>query len=220
MAVAVAGTVLAATAAGGGGMTISARPLVVPSTISPRYVGLVVAGVVPSRAANQTVTVQANECTYPGWRDVATARTAAGGAWRVRFDANSSVARTKTTFRAKRRRAVSRTVVVQTRPGLDLAQLSARRRWTVGMLTERSFLDRKGEFQRFDRESGRWQTVKTFRFTEKMTVPPGAGGFAGAWSNASFRAQVARGTQVRAYVPRSQVRPCYLAAYSSIETAK
>jgi len=212
---------VAATPASGGrgALTISVRPRVVPSAISSHYGGLEVAGTLAGGAAGRSVTVEANECTYPGWRHVATVPTDPGGAWRVRFDANSSVGRTKTTFRASWHGTKSRTVVVQTRPGVELEQRRGGR-WAVGMLAERSFLDRVGQLQRYDRSRGRWALVKRFTFSEKFAVPPGAGGFGGAWTNAYLRAKVARGTQLRAYVPRAQLRPCYLAGYSPITTAR
>jgi hypothetical protein len=159
------------------------------------------------------VAIQANECTFPGWRDVAGARTTANGSWQVRFGAGDQIGVTKTSFRARWRGAVSPSVLVQTRPGVQLTQSTARR-WSVGMLAQRSFLDRRGYLQRFDRRASRWRTIASFRFREKVRVP------AGSWSYARVRRRVARGTQVRAYVPRSQVRPCYLAGYSLIQTAR
>lgn len=202
-----------------GSVTISARPLIALAPQSPRYEPLVLAGSIPTQTAGRTVTIQANECSYPGWRDVTRARTDAGGRWHVAFDAASGMGLTKTTFRARWRRAVSRPVVVLARPGVELEQMR-RMRWGVSLRALRSFLGRKGHLQRFDREDRRWRTIKTFRFTEKLTLPPGAQTAAGVWSEARFRKAVARGEQVRVHVPRSQLRPCYLAAYSPIETVR
>jgi len=201
--------VLAGTAGGGGGsVTLSARPLTLPAAISPQYEGLILSGTVSSGQSNEDVTIQANECTFPGWHDVVGAHTEGGGVYRVTFGAQS-----RTAFRAKWKGAVSRPITVRTRPGLNIEQLG-RRLWSVGMLAQRSFLDRRGRLQRFDRRTSRWVTVKSFRFTEKFSVP------AGSWTYARFRARVPRGAQVRAYVPNSEIKPCYLAAYSVILKAR
>ncbi|MDQ4082020.1 MAG: hypothetical protein M3123_03920 [Actinomycetota bacterium] len=217
--VAIAGGLLAGLADAGGGVTITARPSIALAPQSPRYEPLVLTGSIPSPSAGTTVTVQANECSYPGWRDVTTTRTATGGRWQVAFDAASGMGLTKTTFRARWRRAVSRPVVVLARPGVELEQMK-RMRWMVSLRALRSFLGRRGHLQRWDREASRWRTIKTFRFTEKLTLPPGAQTAAGVWSETTFRQRIARGTLVRVYVPRSQLRPCYLAAYSTIETVR
>lgn len=218
-ALALAGGLLAGLADAGSGVTISARPLIALAPQSPRYEPLVLTGSIPSRRAGTAVTIQANECSYPGWRDVTRARTDAGGRWHVAFDATSGMGLTKTTFRAKWRRAVSRPVVVLARPGVELEQMREMR-WMISLRALRSFLGRKGHLQRFDRGTNRWRTVKTFRFTEKLTLPPGAQTAAGVWSETTFRQRIARGTLVRAYVPRAQLGWCYLAAYSTIETVR
>lgn len=172
-ALALGSGLLAGLAGAGGGVTINARPLIALAPQSPRYEPLVLAGSIPSRSAGRTVTIQANECSYPGWRDVTQTRTGAGGRWQVGFDAASGMGLTKTTFRAKWRRAVSRPVVVLARPGVELEQMR-QMRWMVSLRALRSFLGRKGHLQRFDRDASRWRTIKTFRFTEKLTLPPGA----------------------------------------------
>ncbi|MDQ4082019.1 MAG: hypothetical protein M3123_03915, partial [Actinomycetota bacterium] len=194
-------------------ITISAHPTVLASPISPQYEPLRLSGAIASREAGETITIQANECSFPGWRDVETARTEAGGRWELGVDQSSGLAPTKTTFRAKWRTATSAGVTVQTRPGVNLGQ-TTRTRWGVGVLALRSFLDRVGLFQRFDRDRGRWITVKRFRLTRKDSVP------AGSWTYGRFRARVPRGSLVRAVIPRSQVKPCYLAGYSLLLEAR
>ena len=194
-------------------ITITARPTVLASRISPQYEPLRLSGTIASREAGETITIQANECSFPGWRDVATTRTEAGGRWELSADQSSGLAQTRTTFRAKWRTATSARVTVQTRPGVNLGQ-TTRTRWGVGVLALRSFLDRIGLFQRYDRGRQRWTTVKRFRLTTKDSVP------AGSWTYGRFRARVARGSLVRAVIPRSQVKPCYLAGYSLLLEAR
>jgi hypothetical protein len=187
-------------------ISIDARPRVAPSVISPGFDGVTVLGSLASGQANERITIQSNECLFPGWRDVATTETEPGGVWHVKL-----VPQMKTTYRARWKTAVSAGVVVRTRPGVSLTK-NGRTLWDVGVLAQRSFLDRIGRLQRYDRRTRSWRTVKKFRLTEKRSVP------AGSWTYAHFRARVSRGTQVRAYIPRSQVKPCYLAGYSLILT--
>ena len=212
VATAMAGLVVAAAVAGasgaGGGVTITARPLVVAAVISPQYEPLTLSGAIPSREAGELVTIQANECSFPGWRDVATTRTGPGGTWVER----PSVA-TRTTFRAKWRTATSGGVTVQTRPGVNLYQVG-RTRWSVGVLAARAFLDRLGLFQRYDRRTGRWATVKRFRVNERVRAGMTT------WTYGRFRARVPARSTVRAVIPRSQVKPCYLAGYSLLLQAR
>jgi hypothetical protein len=210
-AAAAAATLVATTAADGGtgSVTISARPLVMAAPISPQWQPLELSGSVPRGEIGEAVTVQANECAFPGWRDVQTVATGRRGAWNASADVL-----TKTTFRAQWKGTTSRTVGVETRPGVEIEQLT-RSRWSVGLFALRSFLDQHGRLQRFDRRTGRWHTVKVFRLTEKVRR-----GAVGVWTYARFRARVPRGARVRAYVPRSQVAPCYLAGFSVIVPAR
>ena len=56
--------------------------------------------------------------------------------------------------------------------------------------------------QRLDRRVGTWKNVKKVRL--------------GAFNQelASFRARVPKGTMLRAFMPASQTRPCYVEGYS------
>ena len=189
-------------------ITIFARPSIVPSPISPQFEPVLLGGSIASRGTPETVTVQANECTFPGWRDIVS-ETTDDGEWRARVPVA-----TKTAFRAKWKTAVSATVTVQTRPGVNLEQLG-RRTWSIRVLAQRSFLDRRARLQRFDVRTGRWKTVKLVRLTEKQRTRG-----VGVWTYGTARALVRSGSQLRAYVPRQIVGPCYLAGYSIIITAR
>jgi len=196
-------------AAGGGAVTIAAEPKVMAAPMSPSWHPLTLSGSVASRETGETVTVQANECAFPGWRDVGVVQTGRAGAW----DASADVL-TTTTFRARWKSSYSQDITVQARPGVEIEQLT-RRRWSVGLFAVRSFLDRPGQLQRFDVRARRWRTVKTFRLTEKVRR-----GAVGVWTYAHFRAGVRPGSRVRAYIPRTSVGPCYLAGYSIILRAR
>ncbi|MDQ4082021.1 MAG: hypothetical protein M3123_03925 [Actinomycetota bacterium] len=208
LAALVVAAAVAGTSGAGGGVTITARPLVVAAVISPLYEPLTLSGSIPSRDPDETVTIQANECSFPGWRDVMTAHVGPGGTWSAR----PSVL-TRTTFRARWRATTSRTVTVQTRPGVSIEQ-STRTRWSVGVLAMRSYLGRIGLLQRYDRRAARWRTVKRFRLTERVRAGQST------WTYARFRARVPARSTVRAVIPRSQVRPCYLAGYSLLLPAR
>ena len=58
-------------------------------------------------------------------------------------------------------------------------------------------------FQRLDRRLGTWATVK------KVVLTRSTGGV-------TFRAPVPKGSLVRAVLPLSEARPCYLAGYSPL----
>jgi hypothetical protein len=60
--------------------------------------------------------------------------------------------------------------------------------------------------QRFERRRGVWITMRRHALTES---------FAQGYS-ARFRPRVPRGTQLRAVMPLSQARPCYLEGYGPI----
>jgi hypothetical protein len=182
-------------------VTIGARPRVLPSYLSSGAQPLELFGALANGRAGELITIRANECTLPGWYDATTATTEAGGAWHVTWSAAS-----KTTFRAKWRSAVSAGVTVQTRPAVDLNQLGPTR-WQVGV-RPRFFAGRKGHLQRFDANARRWREVKAFRLSSTRAEF--------GWTFARFKAVVPVGAQVRAVVPRSSGKPCFLAGYSFI----
>jgi len=95
---------------------------------------------------------------------------------------------------------------VQTRPAVDLSQLG-RTLWQVGV-RPRFFAGRKGYLQRFDANARRWRKIKAFRLSSRRAEY--------GWSFVRFKAVVPTGTQVRAVVPRSSGKPCFLAGYSFI----
>jgi hypothetical protein len=194
----------AGASAGGSGVTLTGRQLVLPAAISPQFQPLALSGTVASGRAEEDVTIQINECTFPGWRDSFTTHTDAGGVFNTHAGAL-----VEATFRARWKGSVSPGVTVQTRPGVRL-EVNGRNKWAVGVLAQRSFLDRRVQLQRFDRAKARWQTVRTFRLTKKFRIG------VSSWTYGYTRYRAVRGSQLRAYVPRSQAKPCYLAGFSII----
>jgi hypothetical protein len=71
--------------------------------------------------------------------------------------------------------------------------------------------------QRFDRRRGVWMNVRRVTLTEQGGGPsPYPGVHPAIFSSEPFRPGVPRGTQIRAVMPLSQARPCYLAGVSEV----
>jgi hypothetical protein len=176
-------------------VTIAAQPSVArwsqPVTIS---------GSVDGRSAEEIVTIQAKDCRQQFFRDAYSARTSEGGGWSTQYHPGIN-----TTIRALWNGRESAQITIGQRPSVRLRRLSARRfeasAWGFGGL-QTFFWRKRILFQRFDRRLGTWETIKRVVLTESSGAT-------------SFRASVARGTLLRAVLPRSQASPCYLAGYSS-----
>jgi hypothetical protein len=67
--------------------------------------------------------------------------------------------------------------------------------------------------QRFDTKTRRWVTVKRVLLTE--TAGSGAQSDIASTTD-QFRVDVPKGTTLRATLPLSEARPCYLAGYSAL----
>lgn len=176
-------------------VTIDARPSVArwgqPVTLS---------GSVDTRRAEEIVTIQAKDCRQQFFRDVDSARTHEGGGWSTDYYPGIN-----TTLRAQWNGGASAEITVRQRPSVQLRRLSARRfavrAWGFG--GAHIFWRKRVLFQRFERRLGSWETAKNVVLTDSS-------------GPTSFSASVPRGALVRALLPRSQARPCYLAGYSPL----
>jgi hypothetical protein len=163
---------------------------------------IVVSGELLPAKANKPVTVQGKECGVPGafFRGLLSATTDEGGGWEANLSIN-----TKTVIRAVSGSDVSRDLTVQIRAPVGLAPMpgkpSGRFRVGVGGVVPRG--GKRVTIERFDRASSRWHTVRTI-------VLDATGAKKG------FRLAVPKGTTVRAVLPLSQAKPCYLAGYSRL----
>lgn len=177
-------------------VTIDARPNVT-RWLQP----MMLFGSVDSRRAEEIVTIQARPCGSPSqsFTNVDTARTSEGGSWSTEFRVLVN-----TTLRAVWNDRPSAQITVRARPGVSLRRRAARRFdvWVQGRSGGAMFWRKRVLFQRFDRRLGTWATVKRVALTESN-------------GGATFRASVPKGSIVRAVLPLSQARPCYLAGYSS-----
>jgi hypothetical protein len=183
------------------------RPTVVgadqPATVS---------GTVDSRRADETVTIQANDCgpVTQGFRDVAEARTGEGGSWSIPV-----YPRINTTLRAVWKGETSTPVAVRQRAWVYLirrARVSGK--LVVGVVAKVSFWRKRVLVQRFDRRLGRWTTIRRVVLAETGLSNPMTGASS---SFAEFRASTVRkGSLLRAVFPLSQARPCYLGGVSKL----
>jgi hypothetical protein len=196
LAAALAG--LATAAALADSVTLQARSTV----LRTGEFGVGVFGTISSGAEGEYVAVTGKECGIPGasFRAIGGATTTAGGNWETTANVN-----TTTTLRAEWKGANSATVVVRARAYVRLAKQRGAFVLTVGLQVGR--LDGKRvTVQRLT--PGGWKPVQT--------VTMKSGGY-GAWGEVrGLRFKVPKGTTVRAVLPLSQAKPCYLAGYSKL----
>jgi hypothetical protein len=182
-------------------VTISVRPSIL-RTGQP----LTIFGTLENRRMSELVRIQQKDCGQRFFRDVASATTGDGGAWSTNFYPGISAA-----IRAVWNEETSAQVRVQQRPLLVLRREFGKR-FQVDVSGKTSFWRKRVRFQRLDRRLGRWVTVRTVALGD-------SGASAGdpyPSSEAEFRASVPKGALVRAVLPRSEARPCYLAGYSNL----
>jgi hypothetical protein len=185
-------------------VTIAARPSILRSGERATLFGTVDNG-----KADELVRVQAKDCGQRFFRDVASATTREGGGWSTELSPGIN-----TTLRAVWNETASAPISVRQRPVVVLRRLpNVARRFEVWVSARNSFWRKRVLIQRLDRRLGRWLAVKSVVLTETGTSAPGYGF---AQTSAKFGAAVPRGALMRAVLPRSQARPCYLAGYSNL----
>jgi hypothetical protein len=183
-------------------ISISARP-----TIAGAGDRVAVSGTVSSGKADVDVTLEAKYCDEPNWREISASHTDPGGAWYLEY-----VPLITQVIRAKGAGATSSEVKVQTRPTVSLGQRPPGM-FFVFVNSQRSFWRKRVSIQRFDRQKRVWREVRKVQLTE-TGAPPGVGWvFTGS---EKVPIKVAKGTTLRAVLPLSQTRPCYLAGYSNL----
>lgn len=181
--------------------------VVLPTTFSNTSQRMTVYGSVSTGKAGEKVTVQFKACgLYPiQFRDALETTTTAGGGYSFAelqpFNLGVSGV-----YRAVSGGDVSAEVRVRQRAAVYLRPLRRGARFEVAVWGKMSFWRRYVLLQRFERRRGVWITVRRLVLTENLgqTTP--------------FRPGVPKGTQIRAVLPLSQARPCYLTGYSQIWT--
>jgi hypothetical protein len=164
-------------------------------------------GAVGSGRADQLVTLQSRPCDQTTWREIAETTTQAGGGFTVDFRPGIGGL-----YRATSAGAESEPLKIQTRPSVSLGQRPPGT-FFVNVNAQRPFWHRRVTLQRFDSKTRKWIDVRKLLLTE-TGAPPGVPWI---WSGSDkVRVQVAKGTTMRAVLPLSQTRPCYLAGYSNL----
>jgi hypothetical protein len=183
-------------------ITMSARP-----TITRASASVTATGAVGSGSADQLVTLQSRPCDQTTWRDIAETTTHEGGGWTIDFSPGISGL-----FRATSAGAESGPLKLQTRPSVSLGQRPPGK-FFVTVNAQRQFWHRKVVLQRFDTKKRVWIDVRRILLTETGATP----GQPWIWSGSDkVRVDVPKGTTMRAVLPLSATRPCYLAGYSNL----
>jgi hypothetical protein len=193
----------AAAAAAEPQVTLAVSPRVVTFAFGANSLVLLT-GSVASGRANEDLTIEVRDCGWRSFVPLRTAHTDRAGA----FHEPDAPAISRS-YRVRAGNAVSAPVAVQVRPAVRFEQ-EGPSRYSAGTIALRFFDGAKGQFERFNRSTGRWSLVRRVTL-RRQSAPRGAGW---AYSGAAFRARVPKGTLVRFVLPRDQARPCYLAGYS------
>lgn len=179
-------------------ITIFARPTVLPS-----QGGLVnLFGAIQSGKAGEDVAIQQKDCGAPSFHVVAGVKTQPGGGWSAQLTPGIG-----TTVRAVWNDAASIGVPVQQHVYVDLTRVrNLPKRFQVGIGAKKSFWHRHALVQRYDSKRHGWVTLQRVLLTD-------SGGQSGApysWTSGEFTAAVPKGTLLRATLPASEAKPCYL----------
>ena len=202
--VAIVGAALGLGLGGSAAETISmtARPTIVKGN-EP----VTATGGVGSGRVDQLVTLQSRPCDQTTWRDIAETSTHEGGAFTIDFRPGISGL-----YRATSAGAESVPVKLQTRPSVSLIQRPPGK-FAVNVNAQRPFWGRKVALQRFDPKKRAWIEVRKILLTEQGAPP----GVPWVWTGSDkVRVDVPKGTTLRAVLPLSATRPCYLAGYSNM----
>jgi hypothetical protein len=165
---------------------------------------VIVSGIVTPAKANESVTVQGKECGVPGvfFRSLWGASTNEGGGWEAEF-----YVRTKTVLRAVSGSDVSPDLTVRVRAAVYLAPMPGKRGrfrvWVGGVVR---LVGKRVVIERFETATRKWRAVQSIVLDERF----------GAGYKEGFRIAVPKETTVRALLPLSQAKPCYLAGYSKL----
>lgn len=161
-------------------------------------------GSVDNRRAGEAVTIQAKDCGQPSFRVVAGATTVEGGGWSTSFGAGIN-----TTVRAVWKNETSAPIAIREAPRVGLVKRTGSR-FEAFVTGRKSFWRKRVLIQRFDRRLGTWLRVRSVVLTETYV----ARGYGYSAAGGKFRLSLPKGTLVRAFLPLSEARPCYIAGVS------
>ena len=164
---------------------------------------VVLSGQISSGRAGELVTVQGKECGVPGafFRALAAVQTTEGGFWSRDFYPASRVV-----IRATWGDDLSPTLTVQKRASVYFSK-ERDGTFAVSVYGNGRFAGKQVVIERFDRATRTWRRVRT------VVLQAETGGYG---EKDGLRFKVPRGTTIRAVLPLSQAKPCYLAGYSKL----
>lgn len=187
--------------------TITVRPglSMKASAAQVGYGGTVtLSGTVSSGAAGENVAVDAMQCGTTSFSRVATARSAAQGAW-----SSPVKPAMNTSYRSSWKNANSAPIAVKVRPAVSLKRVRAGR-FTASVTAAQSFVGKYVVLQRYAKARRAWKTVKrvTLKTVKAGTAPTQI-------SSAGFRARGTRGARLRLLLTQPQAGACYAASQSA-----
>jgi hypothetical protein len=162
-------------------------------------------GSVDVSQSGEVVEIEVRDCGQPSFRGVKGTSTEQGGEWSLEYWPGVS-----TTVRAAWRNQKSIEIPLRQRAWISLSKKRSTGELAVWVKGKRPFWRKHVFFQR--RAGGSWRTVRRIVLTEQIGDSYGLGSVN---TGAIFRARLPEGTLVRAVLPRSQARPCYLAGVSN-----
>lgn len=176
---------------GAGGVTLFARPTIVDSATPTTTLF----GSVNSGKSGEEVAIQAKDCGQNDFNVVTGTTTHEGGGWSWIY-----YPRINTTLRAVWKGEASAQIQIRMRAAVYLAKRRSGKGFRVSVFGQRSFWRKRVEIQRFTRQRPTWTTLRWIVLGSEYA--------------ADFTPRVPNGTLLRAVVPLSQARPCYLAGVS------
>ena len=182
-------------------VTIAARP-----TIAPPDKPVTLFGAVDNGRPDEEIEIQAKDCGTTFFRAVSATTTREGGGWSTEYFPAIT-----TTVRAVWKEQASSQITLRQRAMLRFSSKpSNRSRFVVSVVARAQFWRRKVTIQRFDRRLGTWKLYRSVVLTEQDA--PGTF----VWTSGEFTARLPKGTMLRAVLPTSQARPCYLSGTSPV----
>lgn len=178
-------------------VTIFARPTVLGWTQTATLYGSV-----DGAGSQDVVSIQSRVCGFSFFKPHSEVHLNAGGGWSTPVGGGIT-----TTYRAVWKGRRSANVTIWSGAGVYLEPTRSRNRFIVTVVSRRSLWRRQVAIQR--REASGWRTLRTVVLSDSL---PGAG--VTSASAATFRLSVPRGTAIRAFLPTSEAKPCYVASAS------
>ena len=206
-----------------GTVTVKAVPTSVTLAASPTvatYGGsTTLSGTLSTQQAGQKVDILSQPCDAKNAKSIATVTTTSGGAFTYTAQPDMNTAFQARTLPAAGS-TVSSTATFSVRPKVTLSRLARGRhvtRFSVRLAASSSFVGHAVVFQRYNRVTATWASVRTvlLRAAFPSALPlPGT-----TVSSSTFRVRIKRHVRVRMILPPAQAGSCYVAARSNVNSS-